>query len=375
MPGPLSRYRIIELAGIGPGPYAGQLLADMGAEVIVAHRADFTLPTIDGRGKRSIIVDIRKPQGAQIILDLTKSADALIEGMRPGVTERLGLGPKDCHAVNPKLVYGRMTGWGQTGPWAKLAGHDINYIAITGALEAIGEAGRPPAPPLNLLGDYGGGSLFLVNGILAALLQAEKTGKGDIIDAAIIDGTSSMMGIIYSLSTLGMWQPERQANLLDGGRPYYRCYATSDERFMAVGCIEPQFFALMLGILKINAEAFGGQNDPKKWAKQHERLEAVFAAKTRDEWADIFGGTDACVTPVLTYLEAADHPQNKARGGHIKSGPYIHPRPAPGFDSTKLKVPTHIPQPGSATKDVLATLGYDSTKIDTLLADNIIKAG
>lgn len=363
--GPLAGYRVIELAGIGPGPYAGQLLADMGADVIVVHRPTPTPPMIDGRGKRSIIADLGSPEGVQVVLDLVKDADILIEGLRPGVTERLGVGPDACHAVNPKLVYGRMTGWGQTGPWAKMAGHDINYISITGALEAMGKNGEPPMPPLNLVGDYGGGSLFLVNGILAALLQAGRTGQGDIVDAAIIDGTSSLMGIIYSLSGLGQWQPKREANLLDGGAPYYRCYKTRDDKFMAVGCIEPQFYAIMIEKLDIDKESFGAQNNPKAWPDQHKKLEEIFASNTRDHWANLFDGTDACITPVLSYAEAPDHPQNKARGGLKQHGPFIHPRPAPAFKDDDPKI-GNIPQPGEHTEILLQDIGYDPDRIAKL---------
>lgn len=369
---PLSGFRIIELAGIGPGPYAGQLLADMGAEVIVVHRPGFVMPSVDGRGKKSIVVDIRKPEGADIVRQLCKEADALIEGLRPGVTERLGVGPEDCHAVNPKLVYGRMTGWGQTGPWAKTAGHDINYISITGALEAIGKKDNAPFPPLNFIGDYGGGTMFLVTGVLAALLQAQKTGKGDIVDAAIIDGTSSMMGIIYSLHALGQWRTDRQSNLLDGAMPYYRCYATQDAKYMAVGCIEPQFFAIMLDILGVDAEAFGAQNNPKLWAGQHEALEAIFASKSRDEWADLFNGTDACVTPVLTYLEAPAHPQNAARGGLTEHQGRIHPGMAPRFSSDDNTINHDLAIPGADTRGLLAEIGMSEHSIEALIANKTV---
>jgi len=231
--GPLSGYRIIELAGIGPGPYAGQLFADMGAEVILINRpgAMGDIPMISNRGKRTIKLDLRTPDGVKILLEIVKTADAIFEGLRPGVVERLGVGPEACHAINPKLVYGRMTGWGQTGPWAKVAGHDINYISITGALGAMGKKGEPPAPPLNLVGDYGGGTMFLVTGMLAALLKAEKTGTGEIVDAAMIDGVSSLMTMFHSLAGLGQWKPQRQSNLLDGAMPYYRCYTTQDKKF------------------------------------------------------------------------------------------------------------------------------------------------
>lgn len=371
---PLSGYRIIELAGIGPGPYAGQLLADMGAEVILVNRpgAMGDIPMISNRGKRTIKLDLRKEEGVAILLDLVKTADAIFEGLRPGVVERLGVGPEACQAINPKLVYGRMTGWGQTGPWAKVAGHDINYISITGALGAMGKEGEPPAPPLNLVGDYGGGTLFLVTGMLAGLLQAEKTGKGDIIDAAMIDGVSSLMTMFHSLAGLGQWTPTREANLLDGAMPYYRCYKTSDDKFMAVGCIEPQFFAQMLVKLEIDAAEFGPQNNPKYRAQQHGKLEAIFASNTRDHWADIFDGSDACVSPVLTYEEAVEHPQNVARGGLKKQGAFVHPRSAPVFQSSPDDAPFNISSGNADMDEILSELGYDADKIAGLSENNIL---
>ena len=371
---PLSGYRIIELAGIGPGPYAGQLLADMGAEVILINRpgAMGDIPMISNRGKRTIKLDLRKTEGVKILLDLVKTADAIFEGLRPGVVERLGIGPEQCHAVNPKLVYGRMTGWGQTGPWAKMAGHDINYISITGALAAMGKAGEPPAPPLNLVGDFGGGAMFLVTGMLAALLKAEKTGQGDVVDSAMIDGTSSLMTIFYSLAGLGQWTPERESNLLDGAMPYYRCYKTSDEKFMAVGCIEPQFFAEMLSKLEIDPKEFGPQNNPKHHAAQHKMLEGLFASKTREAWARIFDSSDACVTPVLTYEEAVEHPQNMARGGLKKQGAFVHPRSAPVFMNGPDDAPFAIPNGHADADDILKSLGYNSDEIAKLSDTEII---
>lgn len=373
MTGPLSGYRLIELAGIGPCPYAGQLLADMGAEVILVNRADgMNFPNISHRGKKTITLDLRSDVGVSILLDLVKTADGLYEGLRPGVTERLGVGPKDCHAVNSKLVYGRMTGWGQTGPWANMAGHDINYIAITGALGAMGKSGEPPQVPLNLIGDYGGGSLFLVSGLLAGLLQAEKTGKGTVVDAAMIDGVSSMMSLFYTLAGLGQWQPKRERNLLDGAMPYYRCYETSDGGYMAVGCIEPQFFAEMLRLLNIDPSTYGGQNDRKAFAAQHTLLEKTFSTKTRDEWTNIFAGTDACITPVLDYLEAANHPQNVARGGFKQAGPFLHPRKAPVFNTAEPFEPTPVLGLNDSAQEILTELSYSTEKIERLAADKII---
>lgn len=367
---PLEGYRIIELAGIGPGPYAGQLLADMGAEVILVNRPGpmAAIPNLSNRGKRTLTLDLRQPDAVTALLALVKTADAIFEGLRPGVVERLGIGPDICMGANPKLVYGRMTGWGQTGPLAKTAGHDLNYIAITGALHAMGKDGTPPTPPLNLVGDYGGGSLFLVTGILAALLKASKTGKGEVVDAAMIDGTSSMMSLFYWLHGMGQWQDKREANLLDGAMPYYRCYATSDDKFMAVGCIEPQFFAVMLERLEIDAASFGGQNDKSKHAEQHATLEAVFASKTRKAWTAVFDGTDACVSPVLSYLEAPEHPQIKARHGLQKHGQFIHPRSAPVFGQPTANAAPTIKGPNDDAHDILSELGYSSDAITALSA-------
>lgn len=372
---PLSGYRFIEIAAIGPAPYAGQLFSDMGAEVVLVNRKDAKglghIPMISHRGKKTIALDLQHPSGVQILLDLVKSADALFEGFRPGVAERLGIGPEPCHEVNPKLVYGRMTGWGQTGPWAGMAGHDINYISTTGALEAIGKEGEPPMPPLNLIGDFGGGSMFLVAGMLAALLKAEKTGQGDVIDAAMIDGVSSLMGLFYSLDALGQWSNSRGSNLIDGGMPYYRCYTTKDKKHMAVGCLEPQFFALMLDKLNIDPDEFGGQNDKIRHAEQHQKLEAIFAQKTRNEWAAIFDGSDACVTPVLTMHEAVYHPQNKARGGLTSHGPFIHPRSAPVFSANYKDPPFTVPGANENADDILRDLGYDTDKIAQLKENNV----
>jgi len=361
MSGPLTGYKVIELAGIGPGPYAGQLLSDLGAEVICVERpptnniARPSPKSIDNRGKRSMVLNLRAAGASDVVLKLVETADILIEGNRPGVTERLGVGPEDCHKVNPKLIYGRMTGWGQTGPWAKMAGHDINYISITGALHAMGKDGEPPMPPLNLVGDYGAGSMVLVMGILSALLQAEKTGKGDIVDAAILDGTSSLMGMFYTLSGSKSWTTQRESNLLDGGMPYYRCYKTADDKFMAVGCLE-----------------HGHQHDVAKHAAQHEILEKTFAAKTRGEWAEIFDGLDACVTPVLDYEEAVSHPQNVARGGLKTHAALTHPRTIPIFDSRKRESYFKIPDTGADTKSILLEAGFSSEQVSQLNSNKVV---
>lgn len=374
-PGPLNGFLVIELAGIGPGPYCGQLLADLGAEIILIERPGPAMPTVNARGKQSLVLDLRNPQAADIVLALAARADALIEGNRPGVAERLGVGPQDCQARNPKLVYGRMTGWGQDGPWAQTAGHDINYLSITGALHAMGKKGEVPSPPLNLLGDYGGGSLFLALGVVAALLHAQKTGKGDVVDAAIIDGTTSMMGIIYSLMALELWTPARENNLLDGGAPFYRCYKTKDEKFIAVGCIEPQFFTLMLEKLKLVPAQFGDQHDRQSWPRQHKLLEGVFARRTRDDWAAHFDASDACVTPVLDMQEAVHHPQNRARNSHVQSDGLTHPAPAPRLQNTQAAKAFSIPKKGEHSRKILAMAGISPTQIDEFIAAGIVMEG
>lgn len=370
--GPLHGVTVVELAGLGPAPYCGQLLSDMGADVILIERPGGGVFLTHNRGKRSIALDLRRDGAADIVLRLVRGADVLIEGLRPGVTERLGVGPDECHGVNKKLVYGRMTGWGQTGPWATMAGHDINYISITGALGAMGETGRPPPPPLNLVGDYGGGSMFLLSGILAALLNAQRTGVGDVVDAAIIDGANSMMGIVHSLASQNLWSPARQRNFLDGGAPYYRCYVTSDNNYMAVGCIEPQFFAEMLNLLDLSAEAFGGQNDVAAWPAQHEKLEACFAQKTRDEWAEIFDGREACVTPVLNYDEAASHPQNAARDSLITADNVTMAGAAPRFAGAGKPVDTQVPKKSAHMREILESAGYSTAEIAALARDKIV---
>jgi alpha-methylacyl-CoA racemase len=335
--GPLSGYKIVELAGIGPAPYAGQLLADMGAEVIVIDRPGGGMKGVDGRGKKSLVLDLKNPDAIKALLEIIAQCDVLIEGLRPGVTERLGIGPEACHLVNPKLIYGRMTGWGQAGPWSHMAGHDINYISMTGALHAMGKDSEPPMPPLNLVGDFGGGSMFLVTGIIAALLRAEKTGQGDVIDCAIVDGVNSLMSFVYGMHGAGAWNTARENNLLDGAAPFYRCYTTADGKFMAVGCIEPQFFAEMMSRLPVDPGQYGGQNDRALWPSQHAILEAIFVSETRDYWEKIFAKTDACVTPVLDYIEAAQHPVNNARQTHVPMDHFIHPQIAPRMNSQPIK--------------------------------------
>jgi alpha-methylacyl-CoA racemase len=366
--GPLNGIKVIELAGIGPAPYAGQLLSDYGADVVVVDRPGVSMPkAIDGRGKRSIILDLKKPKAIDALLEMIKGADILIEGLRPGVTERMGIGPDACHAVNPKLIYGRMTGWGQSGPWNKMAGHDINYIGMTGVLNAIGKEGEPPVPPLNMIGDFGGGSMFLITGILAALFERARTGQGTIIDAAIVDGTNSLMSFVHGMAGLGQWRVKREANLLDGAAPYYRCYKTSDAKFMAVGCIEPQFFSLMMEKLPIKQEVYGGQNDIARWPEQHKLLEDIFASQSRDHWEAIFALTDACVTPVLDYTEAAEHPANQVRQGFVKQDQWTHPQIAPRLSSQALADEFAIVKKGNDHLAVLKEAGLNDEQITALL--------
>lgn len=375
--GPLNGVKILEFAGIGPGPYCGQLLADMGADVTVVDRPKRGAVSVEGapdrRGKKSIIINLKSPEGAALALDLIANSDALIEGNRPGVMERLGLGPEVCHARNPALIYGRMTGWGQSGPYASMAGHDINYLSLTGALQAMGPADQPPFPPLNLVGDFGGGSLFLAMGILAALLEAKTTGQGRVVDAAITDGVNSMMGFFHGLDAANRWTDLRGANWLDGGAPYYRCYETSDGKYMAVGCIEPQFLTAMLGVLGVAPEGYGAQHDETQHARQAELLVSIFAKKKQAAWVAVFDGTDACVTPVLSYKEAAAHPHMQARGLLHEVDGLMHPARAPVFSGGSGDVDTHLPSDGADTRQVLSNVGFSSDQIAILENKGVVR--
>ncbi len=337
---PLSGLRILEFDGLGPVTFAGMMLADLGADVLRLSRnadaAAAVFSEVGGevlhRGRAAVGVNLKDPVDLAGVLGLVGGADALIEGFRPGVMERLGLGPDVCARRNERLVYGRITGWGQTGPMAKQVGHDINYIALSGALHALGEPDRPPRAPLNLLGDYGGGAMMLVTGVLAALLEAKATGKGRVVDAAMTDGSALLMSLFQALGARGLWSEARGANLLDGGAPFYRCYGCRDGRFVAVGALEPQFYAALIGGLGLEADA-APQFDIAGWPGLHARFEAIFARRDRDDWAAHFEGTDACVTPVLTLAEAARHPHNVARGTFVEQG-VIQAAPAPRFGGT-----------------------------------------
>lgn len=359
---PLAGLRILEFDGLGPVTFAGMVLADLGAEVLrLTRRAGAGAPAfadVGGavlhRGRAAVEVDLKAPDDRARVLDLIDGADALIEGFRPGVMERLGLGPEICTGRNPRLVFGRVTGWGQTGPLAGEVGHDINYIALSGALSMMGEPDRPPRPPLNLVGDYGGGAMLLVTGVLAALLEARTTGRGRVVDAAMTDGSALLTSLFHALAARGLWSPQRGANLLDGGAPFYRCYTCRDGRFIAVGALEPQFHAALLAGLGLAAEAFP-QYDLAGWPAQHARLEAIFATRDRDDWAAHFTGTDACVTPVLTLAEAPAHPHNAARATFIDPD-VAQPAPAPRFDATAA-----VPEPEAELLDLAkAVAGWDS---------------
>lgn len=375
--GPLSGVRVIELAGIGPGPFAAMLLADLGADVIRVDRAsavrdgqtaggtDFT-----NRGKRSIAIDLKSERGKEVVLRLVEKSDVLLEGFRPGVTERLGIGPDDCLARNPRLVYGRMTGWGQQGPLAHTAGHDVGYIAITGALHAIGRAGGPPQVPMNLLGDFAGGSMYLVTGVLAALLETRANGRGQVVDAAIVDGTAHLSTFIHGFLAGGIWEDRRGVNMLDTGAPWYDVYETSDGRHMAVGAIEPQFYAEFLRRLGLDGEDLPAQYDRDRWPAMRERFAAAFRAKTRDEWTEVFVPSDACVAPVLSMAEAAEHPFNTSREVFPDLAGHRQPAPAPRFSRTPAETDGVPVLPGGQTRAVLDDLGFDDA--ETLLKEGAV---
>lgn len=344
--GPLKGFKIIEIAGIGPTQLCGMLLADMGADIIRIER-----PVVDdlgvlmppecdlmNRSRPTIAVDLKKQEGSDLLLRLCQKADALFEGFRPRVMERLGLGPEDCLARNPKLVYGRMTGWGQEGPLAEAAGHDANYIALAGALGCIGEKGGDPVYPLNLIGDFGGGGLYLAMGLLAALLETSKSGKGQVVDAAMVDGVGSLMTMFYGLMAARLWREERGSNILDGGAPFARPYRTRDGRHIVVQPIENRFYRDLLEALGIDDIDASSQYDPGNWPEVRARLEAVFMTRTRDEWCDLLEGTDVCFAPVLTITEAPEHPHNRARGTHVELGGIVQPAPAPRFSRTVSEI-------------------------------------
>ncbi|MDJ0653107.1 MAG: CaiB/BaiF CoA-transferase family protein [Xanthomonadales bacterium] len=370
--GPLAGIKVLEIKGLGPGPYAGMLLADLGAEVVVVERSSSTpgiaLPSamdVHSRGKKSIALDLKTAEGLETLMTLVEKADMLFEGFRPGVAERVGFGPDACLARNPRLVYGRMTGWGQDGPLSTVAGHDINYIAISGALAAIGSREKP-AVPLNLVGDYAGGSLFLVMGMLAALVESKTSGQGQVVDAAITDGAASLMSMFHGMQRLGVWSSQRSANLLDGAAHYYDVYETADGKFVSVGPLEPQFYALLLEKLELDPETFGKQLDPSRWPELKQRLEQVFRTRTRQEWCELLEGTDACFAPVLDFTEAPDHPHNRARQTFIDINGLTQPAPAPRFSRSQCDVPEPGSPEGADTESVLADWGFEAEEIEAL---------
>ena len=381
MSGPLEGIRIVELAGLGPAPFAGMMLADAGADVVRIDRYDRatypprTEPHVDllNRGRRSVAVDLKNPEGAEVVLRLASGADGLMEGFRPGVAERLGLGPDVCLARNPRLVYGRMTGWGQDGPMASAAGHDIDYIALAGALEPIGRAGDRPVPPLNLVGDFGGGGMLLAFGMVAAMLSARTTGQGQVVDTAMVDGAAALMTMTYTLRAAGAWSDERGTNLLDTGAPFYEVYETSDGGFMAVGAIEPQFYAELLDRLGLADAGLPDQNDKSAWPEMKERFAEVFAGRTRAEWEEVFAGSDACVAPVLSPAEAPDHPHNRHRGTFTEVAGVLQPAPAPRFSATPATIRRPPPNPGQHGDDALADWGFDPDEIDRLRSAGAIR--
>ena len=370
--GPLDGLKVIELAGIGPSPYACMLLADFGADVLRIERGDVDAdqePTWDlvNRSRPSVAVDLKSDAGRELILELCEQADVLIEGFRPGVTERLGLGPLDVATRNPTLVYGRMTGYGQDGPLAQRAGHDINYIAVSGALWPMGRRGERPVPPLNLVGDFGGGSMFLVFGVLAAVLSARATGEGQVVDAAMVDGSASLLTMTHAMMNAGFWHDERGTNLLDSGAPFYEVYETSDRQYMAVGAIESKFYDALLQGLGLNGEELAAQFDRDAWPDMKERFASIFRQKSRDEWTGIFADVDACVTPVLSSREAAHHPYNTAREVFIVDG-VVQPRPAPRLSRSPGAIGQAPGKPGSGTRSGLASWGVDERRQEALRA-------
>ncbi len=357
MAGPLQGLRVIELAGIGPGPHAAMILGDLGADVVRVERPGKPGATPSGdamlRSRRSVTADLKSPEGRDLVLRLAAKADVLIEGFRPGVTERLGLGPEDCAKVNERLIYGRMTGWGQTGPRALQAGHDINYISLNGLLHAVGRKGERPVPPLNIAGDFGGGSMFLLVGILSALYERQTSGKGQVIDAAMIDGSSVLIQMMWAFRASGLWSDERGVNMLDTGAPYYDTYECSDGRYLAVGAIEPQFYAELLEKLGLSAADLPDQNDMSRWPELRTVLTGKIAEHDRDHWAAVFAGSDACATPVLAFNEVLDEPHVAERDTFYDAGAGLQPRPAPRFSRSQPDTPTPPRVPGEDTEAVL----------------------
>lgn len=381
MSGPLTGFRVLELAAIGPVPFAGALLADMGADVVRVDRvpAPGVLPDppprydFYNRNKRSMALNLKQPEAVAVVLDLVSKADVLMEGFRPGVIERLGLGPERCLAANPKLVLGRMTGWGQDGPLAREAGHDINYLALTGALHAIGESGRSPVPPLNLVADLGGGAMYLVVGVLAAAMHARVTGKGQVVDVAMVDGVTHLMSAFQAFRQQGRWADDRGRNIVDGGAPYYGTYEASDGKFVAVGAIEPHFYANLLDVMGLTSDTtLVIQNDREAWSAMRERFAEVFRTRSREEWVLAAAGRDACLAPVLSIDEAPEHPHMKARGTYARFDDVRHPRPAPRFAQTPSVLRRPTPSVGQHSFEVMADWGVAAALVESARAVNAL---
>ena len=378
--GPLSGKRVVEIAGIGPGPFCAMLLADLGAEVVRVDRASAVpdtmpdSPNLDllNRGRRSVGVNLKTPEGIETVLKLVQNSDALIEGFRPGVAERLGIGPKECLARNPKLIYGRMTGWGQEGTYSSMAGHDINYIALSGVLGMIGREGEKPIPPVNLVGDFGGGGMLLALGICAALVEVARSGEGQVIDAAMTDGSALLSTMMHSFKAMGIWG-DRGTNLLDTGAPFYDVFECADGEYISIGSIEPQFYSELLRITGIDQSENPKQMDRTKWAEMNLKISDVIKEKTRLEWEELMEGTDVCFAPVLSMDEAYEHPHNKERNTFIEVAGVMQPAPAPRFSKTPGAVSSPPPHPGEHTEEVLASLGLTKDEISLLREQNIIK--
>ena len=372
--GPLAGVRIIELAGIGPGPFCAMMLADMGADVIRVERSaavrggDPDLPPADVmlRGRRSIGIDMKSPDGLEAVMKLIESADGLIEGFRPGVTERLGVGPDDCLARNPRLVYGRMTGWGQEGPYAHAAGHDINYIALAGALEPMGRAGEAPVPPLNLVGDFGGGGMYLAFGMVCAILEARQSGEGQVVDAAMVDGAASLMTFFHGFRAMGIWNDERGTNLLDTGAHFYDVFECSDGEYVSIGSIEPQFYAELREKLELTDENWDQQMSRSMWPELKAELAAIFKRRTRGEWCELMEHSDICFAPVLSMEEAPKHPHNVHRGTFVERNGVVQPGPAPRFSRTEAEIQRPPAHAGQHTDELLADVGYAAEEISAL---------
>jgi alpha-methylacyl-CoA racemase len=375
--GPLNGVKIIEVGGIGPGPFCGMMLSDMGAEIVrVERKGGLSLsdPKYDllTRNRKSISINLRTPEGVQTLLRMLEQVDALQEGFRPGVMEKLGIGPDVCLKRNPRLVYGRMTGWGQEGPLARAAGHDINYIALSGALHTIGRIGQKPVPPLNLVGDFGGGGMLLAFGMVCALYEARNSGHGQVVDAAMTDGSAALMAMIYGLKAAGFWTDKPGTNLLDTGAHFYDTYETADNKFVAIGAIEPQFYELLLKLTGIDDPDFQNQLDFAQWPRLKEKLSAVFKTKTRDAWCEIMEGSDVCFAPVLSMSEAPEHPHNKQRKTFVEFDGVLQPAPAPRFSRTEPNIKNPPPIPGQDTETVLADFGFTTQEIESLKTSKII---